>query len=111
MDRDELISRFEMISFELVGGEASLFSYSPGFSDLCIRVIKHERHFLLKFHEVFAAKSSTSCWRFNQLKINKILTSEVNETIGMYHFSDSSDLDITCEIAGCLEIIDGHLVV
>jgi hypothetical protein len=107
----EYLRVFEKISFELIGEQANLFAYSPGFRDLYIRVNKGNRHFLLKFNEVVSAKTSIS-WRLNKINFEELTSTKDKDLslFGNYRFYDSHDLEVICGKCYVVELIDGQNV-
>jgi hypothetical protein len=107
--RQDSFSLFEQISLHFIEKEANLFAYSPGFRDLYIKVTASERHFLLKFNEVFSAKVLTS-WKFKRITVEEIISGDNNLLVGAYRVSDSCNLEIVCEAAYVIELIDDQNV-
>jgi hypothetical protein len=94
---------FISLANQFIGLKATLFSYSPGFSDLYIVFEKGGRYFLLKFSSVTYIKTYRE-WNFKSIKVQE---EEIKGTRSKYKFFDGDSFEVICYFFSVLEIMNG----
>ncbi|MFM7852614.1 MAG: hypothetical protein ACKO96_12035, partial [Flammeovirgaceae bacterium] len=95
---------FISLANQFVGLKATLFAYSPGFSDLYIVFEKGGRYFLLKFSSVTYMKMHRE-WTFKSIELQE---NKVKDDHSKHKFFDGDSFEVTCYFFSVLEIINGR---
>lgn len=96
---------FKLMANHFIGLKATLFAYSPGFSDLYIAFHKEDRYFLLKFSQTTYVKVHGE-WIFGGLKVE--LEKEATTYHPRYKFFDQNHFEVICALFAVVEIENGH---
>jgi hypothetical protein len=97
---------FISLASKFIGLKATLFAYSPGFSDLYVVFKKDGRYFLLKFSSVTYIKTPRE-WTFKGIEVQE---EKVKGNRSWYKFFDGDSFEVVCLFFGIFELLNGHEV-